>query len=417
MKLDRALATSLNAASPVWLADVREEAFRAFDKLDMPDESEEVWRYLDLDFDLSDYEGTEEPGPPLELPDPVGQALTESVGGATVIDGHIVEGSEQASSEGPSERIETLVREGTPADLNLFSAAHHSFMPEVVFVDVPDGHADSGPRYIDLQASTPDRASFPHVAVAVGENAETSVVVGMRSPTDSEHLVVPGFDVSVGAGGRGSFTVVQSFGAGTRSIAHLRARVGRDASLVVAEAGLGAKLSRLHLTIDLEGRGAGTQVMGLYFGEHDQVLDYRAFINHVGPATTSEMVLKGAVEDEARSVFTGLIKIENDAARANAFQTNRNLVLSDGAQAQSVPNLEILCDDVICGHASTSGPLEPEHLYYLQSRGLRRTRAERLLIRGFFDEVLRRFPDEALSEPIGAEVSRKFVEAQEEGRL
>ncbi|HEY5579351.1 MAG TPA: SufD family Fe-S cluster assembly protein, partial [Acidimicrobiia bacterium] len=179
----------------------------------------------------------------------------------------------------------------------------------------------------------------------------------------------------------------------------------------------GSALSRLHLTIDLEGPGSEVSVLGLYFGERDQVLDYRAFINHVGRSTTSDMLLKGAVADRARSVFTGLIKIWKNAIRARAFQTNRNLVLSEGAQAQSVPTLEILCDDVMCGHASASGPLDPDQLYYLRSRGLSRPRAERMLMGAFFNQVLERFPASAVAGPVRAELSRKFMAAQEEGRV
>jgi Fe-S cluster assembly protein SufD len=127
--------------------------------------------------------------------------------------------------------------------------------------------------------------------------------------------------------------------------------------------------------------------------------------------------LKGAVEDDAQSVFTGLLRIEKDATRTSTFETNRNLVLSENAKAQSVPNLEILCNDVICGHASSVGPLEGEYLYYMQSRGLSRVRAERLLIRGFFQEVIDRLPVEGLGGPVAEAVFRRFVTAQEEGRV
>ena len=130
--------------------------------------------------------------------------------------------------------------------------------------------------------------------------------------------------------------------------------------------------------IDLLGSGGTADVVGIYYGEHEQVLDYRLLIDHFGPSTSSKVFLKGAVEDSASSVFTGMVKIEPDAAKTSAFETNRNLVLSDGAKASSVPNLEILCNDVICGHASSVGPLDEDQLYYLESRGLPSDRAARL---------------------------------------
>jgi Fe-S cluster assembly protein SufD len=181
--------------------------------------------------------------------------------------------------------------------------------------------------------------------------------------------------------------------------------------------GLGGNLGRLDLGVNLNGDGASSEVVGIYFGEGDQTLDYRMLIDHHGRRTSSDVFLKGAVEDNAQSVFTGLLRIEKDATRTSTFETNRNLVLSDNARAQSVPNLEILCDDVVCGHASSVGPLEEDHLYYLQSRGLGKERAERLLIRGFFQEVIDRLPLANVAKPVSDEVFRRFVTAQEEGRV
>src|SRR5690606_7463627 len=136
-----------------------------------------------------------------------------------------------------------------------------------------------------------------------------------------------------------------------------------------------------------------------------------------GKNTSSDVLLKGAVEDSAQSVFTGLIRIEKDAVRTSTFETNRNLVLSENAKANSVPNLEILCDDVICGHGSSVGPLEEEHLYYLQSRGLSKGRAESLLIKSFFQEVIGRLPIQGLEGPISEVVFDRFTSAQAEGRV
>jgi Fe-S cluster assembly protein SufD len=169
--------------------------------------------------------------------------------------------------------------------------------------------------------------------------------------------------------------------------------------------------------IDLEGTGSNGRVDGLYFGDGNQVLDYRAFMNHSAPNTTSDMFLTGAVEDEADSVFTGLIRIEKEAQKTNAFQTNRNLVLSEGAEAQSVPNLEILANDVRCGHGSTVGPLDLDQRYYLMSRGLDQERADRLQVRGFFEEAIRRLPEPALAGPVRERVNAKYIAAQEEGRV
>ncbi len=131
-----------------------------------------------------------------------------------------------------------------------------------------------------------------------------------------------------------------------------------------------ATLARLDLAVNLDGHGSATEVVGLFFGHRDQTLDYRMVLNHRGEKSSSNVLLKGAVEDSARSVFSGLVRIEKNANGASAFETNRNLVLSADAKANSIPNLEILCDDVVCGHGSSVGPLEEDHLYYLGSRGI-----------------------------------------------
>ncbi len=169
--------------------------------------------------------------------------------------------------------------------------------------------------------------------------------------------------------------------------------------------------------VDLEGRGSSARVVGTYFGDGEQVMDYRYFMHHAGLDTSSDMFLKGAVEDRALSVFTGLIRIDEGAQRTDAYQTNRNLILSEGAAAQSVPNLEILANDVKCGHGSSVGPLDEEQRYYLMSRGLDRSQADRLQVRGFFEQALTRFPHPEVTDAVREWVNAKYVTAQEEGRV
>jgi Fe-S cluster assembly protein SufD len=241
------------------------------------------------------------------------------------------------------------------------------------------------------------------------EGAEASVVVNYRSPEGAELIAVPHAEIVAGPNARVSLTVVQGWGSETTGIGQQRMVAGRDAAVQLVEAGLGGRFARLHLTIDLEGRGSDAQVLSLYFGDTTQTLDYRAFMNHKAPNTTSNMFLKGAVGDTASSVFTGMIRIEPEGQKTNAHQTNRNLVLSEGAEAHSVPNLEILANDVRCGHGSAVGPLDAEQRYYLMSRGLDRSRADRLQVLGFFEEVLTRFPDQSLEPPLRKAAMAKYA--------
>ena len=259
--------------------------------------------------------------------------------------------------------------------------------------------------------------AFPLITLATGQSSQASVVIRYRSDDDVNALVVPNLEFVVGDNSHLKVTVVQNWGSNTTSISHLQATVGRDASLHLGEAGLGGTLSRLQLQIDLEGNGSSANVVGAYFGDETQTLDYRYTMHHQGLNTDSDMFLKGAVQGDSLSIFTGMIRIDEEAQKTNAFQTNRNLILSDGAAAQSVPNLEILANDVRCGHGSTMGPLDEEQRYYLMSRGLDLPRSNRLLVHGFFNEALERFPEPAIADVVTSWIDAKYRAAQEAGRV
>jgi Fe-S cluster assembly protein SufD len=210
-------------------------------------------------------------------------------------------------------------------------------------------------------------------------------------------------------------TVIQEWGDATQAFAHQTMTAARDASLSLAEVGLGGAGARLHLRLDLVEAGADAQVLGAYFGHRSQTLDYRYYMGHRAPHTTSQMYLKGAVGDAARSVFTGLIRIEPEGQGADAMQTNKNLVLSPGAEAHSVPNLEILANEVRCGHGSTVSPLDAEQRYYLMSRGLDEARSDRLQVKGFFEDVLARFPQAELEPPLRRALMARYAGLGREG--
>ncbi|MEX0865126.1 MAG: Fe-S cluster assembly protein SufD [Acidimicrobiia bacterium] len=407
----------LSAGAPSWRGDAMEAAYRVFESMEEPSGAEDDWRYVDYDMPFSGLEPVGEPGPMLPA-GPFVSALPEVSGRVAIVDGTVVaaasEGAEvQALSGIEAERYTTRV----PTDHNKLAAAHSAFAHDGVFVDFAPGSVTAAPLLIEVQATAAGTASFPHVSVHVGENAEARVVVIYRSAAGVELLMVPEIDLEVGNGANLRFLSVQNLDHAASCVVHQRMRLGRDATGRLGEVGLGSSFGRLDLAVDLEGDGCSAETVGLYFGEGSQILDYRMMIRHSGRNTSSDVFLKGAVEDAAESVFTGLLRIEKAAVRTSTFETNRNLVLSENAKANSIPKLEILCDDVICGHASSVGPLEEENLYYLQSRGLTRPRAERLLIKGFFQEVVDRLPIQGLGEPISDEVFRRFVTAQIEGRV
>lgn len=417
--LDQSTFDRLSATSPPWARDVRSAGFRQFTASGMPSSSEESWRYVDLDFSMADF-SLAEPGEPINEPDELAEALGEVAGRAVIVDGYAeTAGSSLATLvtvAGTDKEAGALFGTAVDPAVDVFAAAHHAFFRDGVFLHVPPGTTVERPFYIDVQATGEGTVSFPHVTVVVDRDAEASVVVGFRSEA-GRLLVNPHVEVFVRDAGRLKLTTYQRFGANTQSIVHERIVIDRDATVRLGEVGLGAALGRVDLNMEFRGNGSHADLVGAFYGEHAQTLDYRLVMHHLGVSTSSDVFLKGAVQDRAESVFTGLVRIEDDASKTSAFETNRNLVLSDGARANSVPNLEILCDDVICGHGSTVGPLDEEPLYYLMSRGLSRPRAARLLVHGFFEEVFDRLPQPELSGPARIAFNRRFVTAQQEGRV
>jgi Fe-S cluster assembly protein SufD len=400
----------IKGSVPSWRASQMEAAFEVFEALEEPTGAEEDWRYIDYDLPFTSLRPAEEPGDRLGA-GPFIASLDETSGHVLIVDGHVVEADSDAVEARPlSEAPETDSM--VPVDHNKLAAAHTAFASDGIYISVPEGRAVEAPFVVEVQGVTEDVASFPHIAVSVGTNAEARVLVVYRSAEGKRLLMVPEVDLRVADGANLRFVAVQSLDHAASSVVHQRAKIGRDATSRIGEVGLGGDLGRLDLQVDLEGDGSSSEVVGLYFGEGSQTLDYRMTIDHFGRNTTSDVFLKGALEDDSQSVFTGLLRIEKDAEKTSTFETNRNLVLSENAKAHSVPNLEILCNDVICGHASSVGPLEEELLYYLQSRGLRRERAERLLIRGFFGEVIDRLPIAGIARPVSEEVFRRFLHAQ-----
>lgn len=401
---------------PSWRRSQMEAAFPVFESLEEPTGVEEDWRYVDYDMPFSELSTVDGPGS--RLPDgPFLTSIGARSGEALIVDGKVVHAESDAIEVSSLSDVDEREFSVVPPDHNKLAAAHAAFATDGVFVEIGPNQVVDHPLVVEIQATQAGSVSFPHVSVSVGEHAEAKVLVVYRSVEDERLLMVPEVDLRVADGGNLRFMSVQGVDHAASNVVHQRVVLGRDSTARVGEVGLGGKLGRLDLGVRLEGDGASSEVVGLYFGEGSQTLDYRMLITHVGRSTSSDVFLKGAVEDEAQSVFTGLLRIEKDAQKTSTFETNRNLVLSDNAKAHSVPNLEILCDDVVCGHGSSVGPLEEEHLYYLQSRGLGKERAERLLIKGFFREVIDRLPIHGLDDPVSEEVFRRFVEAQKEGRV
>jgi Fe-S cluster assembly protein SufD len=195
-------------------------------------------------------------------------------------------------------------------------------------------------------------------------------------------------EIFAGEGAKVTYVSLQRWGRGVVHLTTDRLVAGRDARITTLYTTLGSDVTRADVRCRLQAPGAHVDMLGLYLAEGDQHFDHETLQDHVAPHASSNLLFKGALNDESRSVFRGLIRVHPGAQRTDSYQTNRNLILSNRARADSLPNLEIAADDVRCSHAATVGQLDEEELFYLLSRGIRRLEAMRLVIFGFFGEVL-----------------------------
>jgi Fe-S cluster assembly protein SufD len=214
----------------------------------------------------------------------------------------------------------------------------------------------------------------------------------------------------VGDAARLRYLNVQDLGARVFQVGYQTSRVGRDATLQSSVVALGGDYARVRTDSRIDGKGGTSYLTAVYFADGARMHDFRTIQNHIAPKTTSDLLFKGAVSDTARSVYSGLIRVGKEARGTNAYQTNRNLVLSEGAGAESVPNLEIETNDVVCSHASAVGPIDDEQRYYLESRGIAPEVAERLIVLGFFGEVLDRLPLSEAVTGLRATLVRRLAE-------
>ncbi|HUP87751.1 MAG TPA: Fe-S cluster assembly protein SufD, partial [Longimicrobiales bacterium] len=221
-------------------------------------------------------------------------------------------------------------------------------------------------------------------------------------------LSVGGVEVIAGNSADVQYVALQSWGQGVRHIATQRTIAGRDANVDTLVVNLGASVARVDLSASLEGPGARSDMLGLYFAQGTQHFDHNTRQDHKVPHATSDLLYKGALYDKTRAIFRGIIKVFPKAQRTDAYQTNRNLLLSNKAEATSLPNLEIEADDVRCSHAATVGHLDTEELFYIMSRGVSRREAERLVVFGFFGEVLDRLPLPQVVEELRAAIAERI---------
>ncbi len=415
---------------PDWLVRRRLAAAERLDGLAWPSTDEEIWRYSRVnEFDPDRYRPVpvEKLGEPGDEGAPGGGPIAAEAGdraGLVVVrNGRVVHHSldDDLAAKGVQvcglatcdlDDVQGLLGACSDASPDAFTVLHDAFLAGGAVVKVPAGVVVDKPIVVLHWSEGDGLASFPHTLVVAGENSQVTVFDRFGSPDpgpgSTGMLVDAVVELILADNAHVRYVSVQEHGPRTWQVALQRAHVGRDATLRSAAVALGGDYARLRSESRLMGEGAESDLMAVYFGDGTQMLDFRTLQDHAAPRTRSDLLFKGAVEDEAQSVYSGLIHIRKDAQKSNANQSNRNLVLTEGAEAKSVPNLEIEADDVKCSHASTVGPIDDEQLYYLASRGVPPEEAERLIVLGFFDDVFEQLPLPSLVTPLRRSVIEKI---------
>jgi len=292
-------------------------------------------------------------------------------------------------------------------------AAHNAAMwKHGLLVHVPRGVVVEKPLYVRVANAVEGGSLFWRLLIVAEPESRFAVIEEYASATpDLAAYSNAAVEIVVQDAAKVEYVSLQNYSRGTWHFASHHGRVERDAELDWVTAGFGSAKGKVRIHNDLAGPGATSRVTGAYFADGKQHLDYDTFQEHMAPSTTSDFAFKGALRDEARTVWRGMIRVEEGAQKTNAYQENRNLLLSKTAHADSIPGLEILANDVRCTHGATLGRVDRELLFYLMTRGLNRAEAERVIVRGFFQDVLDRVELEPVREALAAALEARIPQS------
>jgi Fe-S cluster assembly protein SufD len=390
----------------------RTELLERYQSLPVPDTSVEAWRFTDLSgFDPDAFavpngrvQGSDPGTGPEQTMLDIDAAAVATVGEDGVQVGEVPEGVTFEALTDDAERLGTLVG----AD-DKFTAHNAALWKHGLLVRVAKGVQLEKPLYVRISSTSADASLFWRLLVVAEEGSRFSLVEeyvsGSPDLSAYSNAVV---ELFVEQGAKLEYVSVQNYSPETWHFATHHARVERDAELDWVAGGFGSRKGKVRIQNDLAGPGATSRVTGAYFADGHQHLDYDTFQEHIAPHTTSDFAFKGALRDEASVVWRGMIRVEKDAQKTNAYQENRNLLLSEKAHADSIPGLEILANDVRCTHGATLSQVDRDQLFYAMARGLTRADAERLIVRGFFQDILDRIElppvREALAEALEARI-------------
>jgi Fe-S cluster assembly protein SufD len=390
--------TTLTEAPPKTKSQkTKSQALRSYDVADFPaiNGREEEWRFTPL----KRLRELATAGP---------DSGKGSAGSGPGVDAHLPEGMSLSFVDRSDAR---LGRALTPFDR--ISALAYGQFSKAVLISVAKEVEVGEPGLVTFIGHGTGTA-YGHTVIDVGELAGATLVLEQTGSV----TLADNVEVFVGDGSRLTLVTVADWSSDAVQAQHIRFRLGRDAKVVHVQVSLGGDLIRQYTSVDYTGRGGEAELYGLYFatgslaGEAgpSQHFEHRLLVDHSVPDCRSYVAYRGALQGEnARTVWVGDVLIQAEATGTDTYEVNRNLILTDGARADSVPNLEIETGEVIgAGHASATGRFDDEQLFYLMARGIPKTEARKLVVRGFFAELLGKIPVEELRERLGATIEARL---------
>lgn len=406
----RAAVEALSKAKgePEWLLGRRLEAWHIFADTPMPTPNDELWRRTPIaDLDFEDYAPFVLSGEPVsgfhELPEP--PELRRQ--------GVIFCSLDEAVLEHPSLVEPYLAVEAVPPTEGKFEALSAAFWSGGSFLYVPRGVEATLPLRAVTRLQDPAAALVTRNLVVAGEGSSVSFVdhcvsAGQEASPGGRPLAVGGVEIYAQQGARVNYLSLQDWDQSVWDFTSKRALVGRDASANWLVGTFGGKLTKSMVGSTLQGFGATTLMLGLFFAQGGQHLDMDTRQVHQAGHTTSDLLFKGATQPRGRSIYYGLIKVDPDAQRTDAYQANRTLLLGERARHDSIPSLEIKANDVRCTHGSTTGRVDEDMIFYARSRGISRADAMRLIVEAFFEDVIDRVPVAAVQDQLRHLVAAKL---------
>jgi Fe-S cluster assembly protein SufD len=411
---------SQRAFLPAWWLETKKAAWNQFHALPMPARTDETWRFSNISsLDLSGFDLPEEPA--AHIPHLSSFPHTAEI----IFSNHQLVSRSSLPADLAAKGVifapldEALTRHGPlvqtyfqkhPANLGSekFVALNTAFTAAGALLFVPKGVEITEPFVVQHTLSGANKAAFPHTLVILEDNAKATLVEFFVSADHARHLASGVNDLHAGPGARLTYVGAQNWSADTLAFQTNSIVAERDARVLSLNVHLGGRQARHESHSRLLGPGAHSEMLALTVATGSQEFDQRTLQTHVSPHTTSNLLYKNALLDTAKTIFSGLIIVEPDAQKTDAYQKNRNLMLSDEAEAHSLPGLEIQANDVKCSHGSTSARIEPEQAFYLQARGIKPEAAKQMLVFAFFEEVLNQLPDEKLHASLSAMIEAHF---------